>query len=395
MTPTRIVIFSAIAIVMISLGTRQSLGIFALPFDELSTSDRQWFGFAIAVQNLLWGLSSPFFGAIADRYGAHKSALLGAVLYVCGLLIIADIGQWSFFLGQVMIGFGLAGCGLSIALGAVAKVCSEQRRSFILGVVSAAGSFGQFALVPISAHLFELYSWFGSFIILSVIATFLIPFAFALKYSHTPLAARKSSDQTMRSVLIEARTHKDFILLTLGFFVCGFQVVFIATHLTAYLIDNGIISTTASYALALIGLFNIFGTLFAGWLGGRYRKKTVLTGLYLLRSLVILIFILVPLTPTTAILFGVFIGFLWLGTVPLTSGLVAYFFDVKHLSLLYGIVFFSHQVGSFLGAWLGGLTFEAYGSYMPIWILAILFGLVSAALHYPIKEDLPVISKAQ
>ncbi len=384
------VIITASLLVTLSLGFRQSLGVYTAPFDEISDAGRQMFGLAIAVQNLLWGIAAPIFGGLADRYGAHKSALIGAILYSMGLFFMQDASLTNLFSGQILIGLGLGACGMSTALGAVSKISTPEKRSMLLGVVSAAGSLGQFLLVPIAGQLLMEFGWASSLLILSMIATIMIPLSYGLKGSHIR-QPEKGNHFSTKEAISQAFNHRDYLLLMAGFFVCGFQVVFVATHLIAYLVEHHISSEIASWSLALVGLFNIFGTLLCGYLGGKYRKKVILTWFYLLRSLVIALFLILPLTPITAIGFGALIGFLWLGTVPLTSGLVIYFFGVRYVTLIYGIIFFSHQLGSFLGAWLGGWAYENFQSYSIVWGLAILFGIISAALHHPIRESAPKV----
>ncbi len=383
------VLIAAAFLVTISMGIRQTMGLFAIPFSELGGGDRAWFGLTIAVQNLLWGCAAPFFGVMADRWGAHITAAVGSILYVLGLLIISQLDSWNLISGQFFIGIGMGACGMAISLSAVAKVTNPSKRSVYLGIVSAAGSFGQFAFIPLAHDLYATLGWAHSFIVLSFIAALMIPLAFGLYGAHyaTQRTQVKSADISIQAVLQAALSHRGYILLSSGFFVCGFQVVFIATHLTAYLRDFGVSASAASWALAMIGLFNIFGTLACGYIGGRYSKSLALAWLYALRSIIIVLFLLLPLSDISAIIFGIFIGFLWLGTIPLTSGLVADFFGPRYMTTLYGIVFFSHQIGSFLGAWLGGIAYNYNGSYTAVWVLTIAFGFIASVLHYLIPEQ--------
>lgn len=366
-----------------AMGIRQSFGILTIPYTELSGETRQWFGLAVALQNLMWGICSPIFGGIADRYGIYRVVLMGLVCYIIGLLLMALAGQWSFFFGQLIFGAGIAGAGMSIGISAVSKVCSPEKRSLAIGIVTAASSFGQFLFVPIGSFIFAHWGWVVMLVVMALYALCLIPTYRTFK-SIPP--ANQSTTLSVQAVLKGACQYPSFILLILGFFVCGFQLVFISTHLVAFLSDMNINASSASLALALIGLFNIVGTLLFGWLGNQYSKRLLLTMLYLARSIVIALFIFTPITATTAILFGMALGLLWLGTVPLTSGLVATFFGTRYLTMLYGVVFLSHQLGSFMGAWLGGYLYQVYGSYDIVWYLSIAFGVITAIVHLPIKE---------
>ena len=368
-----------------TMGVRQSFGLFMSPYATELGIGRDSFSLAIALQNIVWGLASPLFGALADRRGPVMATLLGGVFYTIGLLLMAAAGSGGgLMLAQIMVGMGMAGAGFSVILGTVGKVVSPQRRSFALGLVSAAGSFGQFAIVPLAQLGIGWFDARGGVVLLAVIAFLMILCAPLLKLP--PHAPRANKSDSGGAVLRAAFSTRSYVLLFFGFFVCGFQVVFIATHLPSYIKDAGLPVATAVAALSLIGLFNIFGTLFCGWVGDKMPKKDALSIFYLLRSLVILLFVLLPISSTSVVVFGAFIGFLWLGTVPLTSGLVAVFFGTKHMSMLYGGIFFSHQIGSFLGAWLGGLLYEWTGDYNVVWFLSIFLGVVAAALHYPITE---------
>jgi len=292
----------------------------------------------------------------------------------------------AVMLGQFLIGVGLGGAGFSVVLGAVGQAAPPEKRSFALGIVTAGGSFGQFAFVPVAEFFLDRFGIGGAMLALAAIACTMAGFAFGLRPAQRDAVGALAASQTLRQALIEALTHRGYVLLTIGFFVCGFQVVFIATHLPAFLQDLGIDQFYAAWALALVGLFNIIGSLTAGWLGGRYSKRNCLGLLYAGRSLVIVAYLLLPISGFSPLVFGATIGLLWLGTVPLTSGLITVFFGTRYLSMLYGIVFLSHQLGSFLGAWLGGLLYDLQGSYDHMWWLIIASGFVATALHMMIRE---------
>ena len=371
--------------ITLTMGIRQTFGLFLAPISDALGTGRELFGFAIAIQNLIWGASSPFFGALADRYGARWVAAGGGAIYASGLVLMAmanDGGQ--VLAGQFLVGLGMGGTGFSVVLGVVAKTVSTEKRSLALGFVSAGGSFGQFAMVPVGQGLLAAFDWQIALIVLAAIAATMIGFAFGLTEEQE--ADSRALRQTIGEALREALAYRSFVLLTVGFFVCGFQVVFIATHLPAFCADNGVGADVAAWALSLVGLFNIVGSIGFGWAGGRWSKRNALVILYSLRSVVILVFMLTPVTPTTALVFGATIGCLWLATVPLTSGLIATFFGTRYMAMLYGVVFVSHQVGSFLGAWLGGFIYDRTGSYSLMWWLVVASGAVAAILHIMIRE---------
>ena len=377
------------ALISLTMGLRQSFGLFLPNISESFQGGREVFSMALALQNLFWGLFSPIFGGIADRWGPARVAAVGALVYAGGLLYLSFSTQAAdLIFAQILIGFGLAGAGFSVVLGAVARAANDENRSMALAITTAAGSFGQFAMVPIADYFLQSLGWESAALVLAATALLMLPFALGIRGD----GGRQNQESGIKrsgsfpSYLRKTLTHVDFVLLGLGFFVCGLQVVFIATHLPSYLRDSGIGPSVASLSLALIGLFNIFGTLACGWLGQRYAKKTVLTYLYLLRSLVIFAFISLPLSDLSALVFGAAIGLLWLGTVPLTSGLIGVFFGTTYMSMLYGVAFFSHQVGSFLGAWLGGRLYDFTGNYDLMWWIVILFGVVAALFHWPIRE---------
>ncbi|MEE3508732.1 MFS transporter [Pseudomonas sp. 10C3] len=379
------ILLGSALILALSLGVRHGFGLFLAPMSAQFGWGREVFAFAIAFQNLIWGLAQPFAGALADRFGAAKVVFVGGILYAVGLacMSMADSPLSLSLSAGVLIGIGLSGTSFSVILGVVGRALPPEKRSMGMGIASAAGSFGQFAMLPGSLGLIGWLGWSGALLVLSVLVAMILPLVAMIKDVPTPLTG---GEQTLREALHEACTHSGFWLLALGFFVCGFQVVFIGVHLPAYLVDQHLPAKVGTTVLALIGLFNIFGTYTAGWLGGRMSKPRLLTSLYLIRAVVIALFLWVPLSETTAYLFGVAMGLLWLSTVPLTNGTVATLFGVRNLSMLGGIVFLFHQLGAFLGGWLGGVVYDRTGNYDLIWHVSILLSLLAAALNWPVRE---------
>ncbi|MCU7650220.1 MFS transporter [Pseudomonas aestus] len=379
------VLLGSALILALSLGIRHGFGLFLPPMSAQFGWGREVFAFAIALQNLIWGLAQPFTGALADRFGAAKVVLIGGVLYAVGLACMgmADSPLSLSLSAGLLIGIGLSGTSFSVILGVVGRALPPEKRSMGMGLASAAGSFGQFAMLPGTLGLIGWLGWSAALLVLGVLVALIVPLVSMLK--DKPLPAH-GHEQSLMEALREACSHSGFWLLAFGFFVCGFQVVFIGVHLPAYLVDQHLPATVGTTVLALIGLFNIFGTYTAGWLGGRISKPRLLTGLYLLRAVVIVLFLWVPVTQASAYLFGIAMGFLWLSTVPLTNGTVATLFGVRNLSMLGGIVFLFHQLGSFLGGWLGGVVYDRTGSYDLIWQVAILLSLLAAALNWPVRE---------
>lgn len=379
------VLLGSALILALSMGTRHGFGLFLPPMSAEFGWGREVFAFAIALQNLIWGLAQPFTGALADRFGAARVVLVGGVLYALGLALMsmADSPATLSMSAGLLIGIGLSGTTFSVILGVVGRALPPEQRSMGMGLASAAGSFGQFAMLPGTLGLIGWLGWSMALVALGLLVAFILPLVAMLKDRPVPVVA---GDQTLKEALREACTHSGFWLLAFGFFVCGFQVVFIGVHLPAYLVDQHLPATVGTTVLALIGLFNVFGTYVAGWLGGRMSKPRLLTALYLLRAVVIVLFLWVPLTQTTAYLFGMAMGLLWLSTVPLTNGTVATLFGVRNLSMLGGIVFLFHQLGAFLGGWLGGVVYDHTGSYDMIWHVSIALSLMAAALNWPVRE---------
>ena len=382
-----VIMLAGAALVSATLGIRQVFGLFLQPISMELGAGFQLFSLAIAIQNLVWGLSSPVFGAAADRHGPWRVAAMGALLYGGGLFLMASfVTDAGIFIGQILIGLGLGSAGISIAIGAVARAAPPEKRSLAMGLVTSFGSFGQFALVPVTQILMVQGVWQFALLMLSVIMASMVAVAMGLRAPAGSARPIEGPILTIGATLQQAVSSRDYILLTVGFFVCGLQLVFITTHLPTYLHDAGLSPDISSWALALIGLFNIIGAFVCGWLGGVVSKKKSLATVYLLRGTTIAAFILIPPTPVTALLFGACMGLLWLGTIPLTSGLIVVFFGPRYLSMLYGLVFLSHQIGSFVGAWLGGIWYDWFGNYEAMWWLNAAAGLFAFAVNWAIRE---------
>ena len=382
-----LVILGGGVLLLISFGIRHTSGLYLVPISDHLQTGREIFGLAVAIQFLLIGIGSPLFGALADKYGSGKAALLGVFLVLIGLYWMAQVNSsFEIIASQAIFGLGAAGCGTAVVLGAVGKSVQKKNRTLSLGIVMAAGSLGQFLLVPLAGFLIQISDWSTSILYLTLIAAIMLIFCFPLDYAGKADTVEKDTGQSLKDALKEAFKSKSYNLLTIGFFVCGFHVAFIATHLPAYLEDLNLPSWIGSWSLALIGLFNIFGTLIFARLGDKISKKNLLVVLYSLRSVLILIFLILPKNEITILVFAAVLGVLWLATVPLTSGIISVVFGIKYMSMLYGFTFLSHQFGSFLGSWFGGRLYDMYGSYDLMWWLCILLGFASAAMHMPIVE---------
>ncbi|WP_457787509.1 MFS transporter [Pseudomonas sp. PL-6] len=379
-------LLGASLILALSLGIRHGFGLFLPPMSAEFGWGREVYAFAIALQNLIWGLAQPFTGALADRFGARRTIVVGGLLYAIGLLLmgLADSPLSLSLSAGLLIGIGLSGTSFSVILGVVGRAVPVEKRSMAMGIAAAAGSFGQFAMLPGTLGLIGWLGWSAALLALGLLVALILPLAAMIKEQPMPLP--RGPQQTLVEALREAAGHSGFWLLALGFFVCGFQVVFVAVHLPAYLVDHHLPALTGTTVLALVGLFNIFGTYIAGWLGGRMSKPRLLSALYLMRGVVITLFLVAPLTQWSAYLFGMAMGLLWLSTVPLTNGTVATLFGVRNLSMLGGIVFLFHQLGSFLGGWLGGYLYDHTGSYDLVWQISILLSLLAAVLNWPVRE---------
>ena len=384
-TPTVVLVCGGL-ILTLGMGIRHGFGLFLQPM----TSDLHWgretFALALAVQNLVWGATQPFAGMLADKYGSARVVLAGVVLYVLGLAMMAHPGApWQFVLSAgLLIGTGLSGVTFSVISGVLGRAYPPEKRSMALGISAAAGSFGQFAMLPITQTLLTHVGWYGALLALSAIGLLMAPLAVAMVENGAK--AVHAFQQSAGEAMSEALAHRGYLLLTVGFFVCGFQVVFVGVHLPAYLADHGMAPHVAVTALALIGLFNIVGTYTTGWLGARMPKRYILSFIYFGRAVVIALFVFLPLSQASVYAFAIALGLLWLSTVPPTNGIVAQVFGVRYLAMLSGFTFFSHQIGSFLGAWLGGRLYDALGSYDVVWYIAIALGLVAGLINLPIDE---------
>ena len=380
------------AIVTLSMGIRHGFGLWLQPITQAQGWTRETFAFAIAVQNLSWGLFGIFAGMIADRFGAFRVIIAGAVLYALGLagMALAATGMLFTLSAGVLIGAAQAGTTYAVIYGVIGRNISAEKRSWAMGVAAAAGSFGQFLMVPTEGFLISSLGWKEALLVLSAAVLLIVPLAFGLREKTTPGAAPVKREQTVVQALAEAFKYPSFQLLMAGYFVCGFQVVFIGVHMPSYLKDKSLPPEVASYALALIGLFNVFGTYAAGALGQRMPKKNILAGIYFARALVIAIFISVPLSPLSVYIFSAVMGTLWLSTVPPTNAAVAQIFGIQHLSMLGGFIFFSHQIGSFLGVWLGGYLYDRTGSYDIVWYLSIALGIFAGLVNLPVRET-PIV----
>ncbi len=386
-TATLLLICGSI-VVSLSLGIRHTFGLFLQPMTQDLSWSREAFSFAIALQNLIWGAGGPVTGWLADRFGAGKVVFGGGLLYAAGVGLMAySTTPFMFTLSAgVLVGLGLSATTFSVIYGAVGRAVAPEKRAISLAIVGAAGSFGQFLLVPSGQYLIGGMGWFAALMGLTFAAALMAPLALgtAERTAHPGSAAAVA--QSAGEAVREAFGERAFWLLTLGYFVCGFQVVFIGAHLPSYVIDKGLTANTGMLALALIGLFNIFGTYGFGLAGGRWSKKKLLAAIYFARSIIIVLFLLAPLSHLSVAVFAAAMGLLWLSTVPLTNGLVAQIFGVKYLAMLSGFVFFSHQLGSFLGVWLGGLVFDLTGAYDIVWMISIALGVLAALVNLPVDE---------
>ena len=376
------------AVVTLSMGTRHAFGLWLQPVTQAQGWTRETFALAIAIQNLTWGLAGIFSGMAADRFGAFRVVIAGGLLYALGLVGMAysTTGLMFGITAGLMLGTAQAGTTYAVIYGVIGRNVSAERRSWAMGVAAAAGSFGQFLMVPTSGLLISSIGWQQALVALAGMSLFIIPLAWGLREPGFADGGVVPRDQTILQALREAFKYPSFQLLMAGYFVCGFQVVFIGVHMPSYLKDHGLSPQVASTALALIGLFNVFGTYAAGTLGQRMAKRHILAFIYFARAVVITIFLLVPLSPMSVYVFSAVMGTLWLSTVPPTNAAVAQIFGVQHLSMLSGFVFFSHQIGSFFGVWLGGYLYDTSGSYDIVWYLAIALGVAAGLINLPVRE---------
>ena len=392
-TPEAIVLASCL-ICVLGFGPRSALGFFLNPLSTANGWGRDVYALAIAMQSLIYGAVQPFAGALADRFGAQRVIIAGSVLYAAGLFIMAQATSPTVLelSAGVLIGFGLSGCSFNLVITSVAKMVPDSWRSMVFGLGTAAGSFGQFLYSPLGVKLIDLYGWQAALEIFAGLTLLIIPLALAVlpSRSASPAGAVVTSpavsSQSLKQALGEAFWHRSYALLVLGFFTCGFQLGFVTIHLPSYLIDRGLTAEVGGWTLGLIGLFNIVGALTSGWLGSRMPKRFILSTIYFCRALAVIGLVTLPASPAVALVYGAVTGLLWLSSVPPTSGLVAVMFGTRWLAMLFGIAFFSHQVGGFLGVYLGGLIYEKTGAYDIVWWLGVLFGILSALINLPIVE---------
>jgi Arabinose efflux permease len=384
-----LIIIAGSLIAMLTFGPRSAMGFFQLPMLADTGWDRSTFGLAMALQNLFWGMGQPLFGALADKYGTGRVLLLSGLIYAAGLILMANAAApiWLHAGGGLLVGLGVAAGSFGVILSAFARNVTPEQRSLAFGIGTAAGSAGMFLFAPISQGLISTYGWSDSLVYLGI-AMLLVPvLAIPLRgNANSGTQSHTAMQQTVAQALREALGHRSYVLLTSGFFVCGFQVAFITAHFPAYLGDIGIEARYAVISMALIGFFNIIGSLAAGFIGQRYSKPYFLALIYLARSVAITAFLMLPQTPVSVIVFASVMGLLWLSTVPPTNALVAIMFGTRHLGLLGGIVFLSHQLGSFLGVWMGGELYDRFGSYDAVWWFGVALGIFAAIVHWPIRE---------
>jgi len=374
---------------ILGFGPRSVFGFFLQPMTQELGWGRDVFSLAVAIQNLLWGAALPFVGAIADRYGSFRVLAVGSVVYAGGLAMMAHATTpGSLYLSAgVLVGFGLAGASFTLVLAAFGKLLPEQMRTFAFGAGTAAGSFGQFLFSPLAVALLNNIGWHQTLLVFAMLVLLVLPLAFAVATPAMDMSVGAVKKQSFREALSEAFGHQSYVLLVLGFFTCGFHIAFITVHLPPYLVDRGLDISWGGWVLAFIGLFNIIGAISAGLLGSRFPKRYLLSVIYFLRAVAFTAFVLAPMSPASAMIFGAVMGILWLSTVPLTSALVGLMFGTRFMATLFGFVFFSHQVGAFIGVWLGGYLYERTGSYDVVWWLGAALGIFAALVNLPIREQ--------
>jgi MFS family permease len=386
-----IIITAGCIISIISFGVRSSMGLFTHPISEAYQWNREVYGLAMAIQNLVWGIMQPIAGAMADRFGPAKVVATGAVIYALGtaLMSFADTPALMYLAGGVLVGAGIATASFSIVMAAFGRLVPPEKRSWVFGLATSAGSLGQFIFAPLGQGFIAAFGWQNALFLMAAITLLMIPLALPLTapVAREQATAKENAQIGMREAVRSALGHPSFVLLVLGFFVCGFQLAFVTIHLPAYLVEHGISEWLAASAIAIVGIFNVIGSYCAGIIGGKYRKRISLAMIYLLRSLFVILFLMTPVTPLSTVVFTASMGLLWLSTVPLTMGLVMVMFGTRYIATLYGFVFLSHQVGSFFGVWLGGKFHDLYGSYDPVWWMGVALGLFAALVHWPIREE--------
>jgi MFS family permease len=385
-----VVLVCGCIVAIINFGIRSTFGLFTLPISETYGWPRETFSLAIAIQNLVWGIATPVAGMLADRYGSARVLMIGAFLYALGVIgmSIANTPLLFHIAAGVIVGTGIAMSSFGIVMAALGRIVPPEKRSWAFGLATASGSLGQFIFAPLAGALLAAYQWHFALHVLAAASLLIILFAAPLlvQNSSTSKAGADETTLTMSQAIGKAFGHQSFLLLTAGFFVCGFQLAFVTVHLPPYLAEHGISKEFAGLAMGAIGLFNVAGSYLSGVIGGKGEKRVPLSLIYLLRSIAVTAFILLPITPVTTVIFTATLGFLWLSTVPLTMGLITVMFGTRYMATLYGFVFLSHQVGSFFGVWLGGKLYDIYGSYNPVWWMGVGLGLFAAVVHLPIRE---------
>ncbi len=383
------IIASGCVIAVITFGVRSSYGLFIEPLSVTRGWSREIFALAIAIQNLLWGLGQPFAGAVADRFGSVLVLVCGAVMYAAGVALTAlSTDPVTLYLtAGVLVGLGLSGASFNIVIAAFARLVPTERQSWAMGIATATGSLGQFLIAPLGQAFISAYGWTTALYLLAMLVAVVPVFAFALRSPNRGRASLNEPDVGFLETLATAFKHRSYLLLVCGFFVCGFHVAFITVHLPPYITDSGVAPQIAAWAIAFVGLFNVVGAYASGVLGGRFSKRYLLSGIYLARAAVIAVFVLVPVSTVSVLLFAAGMGLLWLSTVPLTSGLVVVMFGTRYMATLFGFVFVSHQVGAFIGVWMGGVLYARLGSYDLVWWLSVALGVFAALVHWPIAEQ--------
>lgn len=384
--PLPVIIVAGCLAAMITFGVRASFGLFTLPITDDMGWSREGFGLAMAVQNLLWGIAQPVAGGLADKYGTARVLAVGAVFYAGGTVGMAFAPSEGIFLlaAGILVGIGIATASFAIVMAAFGRAVPQEKRSFVFGLATAASSLGQFVFAPLGQAFIASFGWQMALIYLAALVALVIPLSTALAGKSESVAGQ--ADLPFMQALARAWGHGSYRLLVIGFFVCGFHLAFVTVHMPAYLVQCGLSPAVGSWSIALIGLFNVVGSLGAGWLGDRLPRNYLLAAIYFARAVITALFLLIPVSATTAYVYAAALGLIWLATVPLTAGLVSMFFGPRYLGMLYGIAFLSHQIGGFMGIWLGGLAYDITGSYALVWYLGILLGLGSAVIHLPIRE---------
>lgn len=384
--PIGVIVLCGCLIGIVSFGARAGFGLFLTPISTEFQWGREIFALSIAIQNLIWGAAQPLAGMLADKYGSGRVLVAGAFIYAGGVALMSYSSEpWQMHLtGGVLVGLGTAFASFMIVMATMARKVTPKWRSLVMGIATASGSIGQFTMVPLGQAFLKAYGWHVALLLLAACVLLVIPLSAAITGKGAPTPGMR--DQTVREAFGEAFKHRSYNLLTAGFFVCGFHVAFVLVHMPAYVVDKGLPPETGATALAFVGLFNIVGSLSAGYLGGKISKKYSLAAIYFLRSIAIALFVLIPISQLTVYLFAASLGLLWLSTVPFTSGLVAQFFGLRYMAMLFGFVFLSHQVGSFIGVWLGGKLYDTYGTYDVVWWLSVALGIAAAIIHLPIRE---------